>query len=402
MPVVGSGSLFLRGQEDNKSIAFEVFGNVTGSNITLHELSNLADLTGSNQGMSEFYGYQNQAPPETVTTDAVSNVSSTQGRFNGTVSVASGGVTSRGFKWMSGNQSTSTLISSGTEQTAGSGVGSFNYTKTGLSNSTGYSYIAWAENEAGRTYASSRVYFVTLARYTYTFTVNSNVSSPLDPANLSGTKSSTVDAGSTATVNYSVNSRIAECFTNSAGGFNTPQIQGQYSSIGCTGNGQTWGFCFRKTGMNANASGCYNGFISGANTTFWADPVCSNLTMGVSTYNSNVVCGCYCGWSPSSKDPRDTNRFWFNRNAGSFSWSGHYADQSLGSNKIETWQVQCTGTSSGAPATSYNKYLNSGQSVIAAESGQYGNKSGFSIRGPEFGPVTAPSDIRLKNNINYL
>ena len=46
MPVVGSGSLFLRGQEDNKSIAFEVFGNVTGSNITLHELSNLADLTG--------------------------------------------------------------------------------------------------------------------------------------------------------------------------------------------------------------------------------------------------------------------------------------------------------------------------------------------------------------------
>ena len=134
MPVVGSGSLFLIGQEDNKSIAFEVFGNVTGSNITLHELSNLADLTGSNQGMSEFFGYQNQAPPETVTTDAVSNVGSTQGRFNGTVSVASGGVTSRGFKWMSGNQSTSTLISSGTEQTAGSGIGSFNYTKTGLSN----------------------------------------------------------------------------------------------------------------------------------------------------------------------------------------------------------------------------------------------------------------------------
>lgn len=395
MPIVGSGSLYLRGQEDNKSIAFEMYENVTGSNISLHELSELASLTGSpelGQGMSEFYGFQNQAPPETVTTSAVTSVSSGAATFNGSVTVASGGVTSRGFKWMSGNQSVSTLISSGTEVTSGSGVGSFSKAQSGLSTSTGYSYVAWAENEAGRTYAGARVYFSTLARYTYTFT--QNYQSYGIPEELAGTRTSTVDAGQTATVNYSMPSLTGFCYCSGIG-FTSCCICGQYNNVVCYGAGNTLGFYIQKASMNSNASGCYNSYFQGGCQDQIACAcqieVVYNATDSIQFPNCNWMCSYTCGWvpAPNKLDSRDTVIFWINKNTPDGSIQAHFAGCGLTNQNMNTSQVNTNGNPTGNIVKGNIPQISSGEYVVAGASDRYGGKRcfpGFGYRGQDFGP----------------
>jgi hypothetical protein len=395
MPIVGSGSLYLRGQEDNKSIAFEMYENVTGSNISLHELSELASLTGSpelGQGMSEFYGFQNQAPPESVTTSAVSGVSSGAATFNGVVNTASGGVTSRGFKWMSGNQSVGTLISSGTEVTAGSGLGSFSKAQSGLSTSTGYSYVAWAENEAGRTYAGSRIYFGTLARYTYTFA--QNYQSYGIPDGMAGTKSATVDQGQTATVNFSEPSCTGFCFDEGVC-FCQNCICGQYNNVVCYGPGNNLGFYIQKASMNSNAAGCYNYYFQGGQCTDNCACACQidagyNAT-DASQPNYGWMCTYSCGWvpAPNKLDGRDALVFWINKNTPDGSTSAYFAGCGLTTQSVSTWQVNTFGTPTGYVVRGNIPQISSGEYVKVGTSHRFGSKRcfpGFSYRGEQFGP----------------
>lgn len=398
MPIVGSGSLYLRGQEDNKSIAFEMYENVTGSNISLHELSELASLTGSpelGQGMSEFYGFQNQAPPETVTTSGVSSVSSTTAVFNGSVTVASGGVTARGFKYMSGNQSVATLIASGTERVAGSGVGSFSYTQTGLAVGTAYSYVAWAENEAGRTYAGARTYFGTLQRYTYTFTNNASNYYPSYPsclcACLKGTKSATVDQGQTATVHFTLPSCIAYCWGNAACVCNN-YICGQYNAAGaCAAGGIYFGTYYQKASMNSNASGCYcysNG--PSPNDCQQYNELCVNSQM--EPYLSKRMCYRTCVWqNTGNSDPADAINIWFERNQSSFSWEAWNAN-GVGTVQSSSWQIQRTGQPGSYRQGELVNCINTGQSVIGGVTDRHGSSrfpsQGFQYRYDDIGPWT--------------
>ena len=401
MPIVGSGSLFLRGQADNKSIAFEMYGNVTGSTISLHTLATLAEMSAPD-AMSEFYGYANQAPPETVTTSAVSSVSSGQATFNGSVTVASGGVTSRGFRWMSGNQSVGTLIASGTEKTAGSGIGSFSGAQSGLSAGTGYSYVAWAENEAGRTYAGVRTYFVTTSRYTLTGTSNYSVSVPGGPA-LSGVRTSTVDAGQTATVNWSDSSCVGSTFTNCRC-VNPTQISGAYNNVACYPAGGTqWGFYIQKT-MNGNASVTFNGSTSSPSDTETYNDACAKWNVCQNNQYQGI-CAKAFGWynSPTCADNGNEILFWLNMNADGAPSNSPFCTVSLSG-----WSLRCSGEPTNNDYSYGSNMFNvrTGCSFSAGAHTKFGTRRGspgFRYRGQSFGPYTNPvSDIRLKTNINYL
>ena len=385
MSIVGSGSLYLRGQEDNKSIAFEMYENITGSNISLHELSELASLTGSpelGQGMSEFYGFQNQAPPETVTTSAVTSVSSGAATFNGSVTVASGGVTARGFKWMSGNQSVATLISSGTQTVNGSGIGSFTHAQSGLATSTGYSYVAWAENEAGRTYAGVRTYFATLARYTFTFTQNDTFTSP-GQAGVGGTRTSTVDQGQTATVDYSVGSNIGGCFTNSINLCNAC-IVGPYNTTSIYPTGQTFGYYVQRASMNSDSSACTSQNFTNASLSFVYDEPTSTFTHCVSSTWACMRWNTYYN-APSTKDDRLDESFWFLRNGNPESTGGDCFDVSFNCG----WEIPDTNPGyCYRDCQSFN--VRPGQSYVMGVHTRYGLRPGigFSYSGISFGPFS--------------
>ena len=409
MSIVGSGSLYLRGQEDNKSIAFEMYENVTGSNISLHELSELASLTGSpelGQGMSEFYGFQNQAPPETVTTSGVTSVSSGAATFNGSVTVASGGVTSRGFKWMSGNQSVATLISSGTEVTAGSGIGSFSVSQGGLSASTGYSYVAWAQNEAGRTYAGARTYFGTLARYTFSFTHSGYFCGA--ECNLERTNTATVDEGATATVYMSTPSLVGYCFSNCTS-VQPSQIQGQYSSItNYPQGGNTWGYYVQKTGMNSNASGTANAYVGSASNYACACEICTDYTSSPTPFPfASNMCSRSCAWvTGNNLDGNDQLVFWLNKNAPSGNINDYFAGCGLDTPNFPFYGICLNGAGGQYRFCHSQQQVCYGESFIAGQSTSYGAKrgSGFRYKHIDHGPFTntPSSDIRLKTNINYL
>ena len=148
MTIPSSGPLNLRA-----TINQEINQNNTATNVSLRGLSAQASKS-IPDAMSEFYGYSSVTAPSVSTVSATS-IGTSSFTARGSCSVIAGGVTARGFKWMSGNQSRTTLINSGNTTNAGSGTGSFSAGIGGLSHTTTYSYVAWAENAAGRTYASN-------------------------------------------------------------------------------------------------------------------------------------------------------------------------------------------------------------------------------------------------------
>jgi len=65
MPVPSSGALKLRGNGDGTGIAEEVDGSVTGTNVSLAQVSITAEFSAPH-GMGEFYGYTSNAPASSV------------------------------------------------------------------------------------------------------------------------------------------------------------------------------------------------------------------------------------------------------------------------------------------------------------------------------------------------
>lgn len=412
MPVVGSGSLFLRGGvEDNKSIALEVFGNITGSNISLRQLALEADMTASSDDpMSEFYNYQSLAAPETVTTSAASSIGSSTATLNGSVT-STGGVTSRGFKYMSGNQSQATVESSGTETTAGSGDGSFSSNLSGLSTNSTYTFVAWAENAAGRTYGTKTT-FSTLPTYTYTVTQANSISiqnTYWQPAVGPATRTSTVAQGSTASAPFNISGRIGYMYENKPGNTSV-NAQGPYTSVNFT-NGdssspsQNWGWNVSKSGMNSNASMTLNSYFPGAQITNNGhnEPTSKQAN---STPFTNGVCYCRGGYynSPSQKTPLHNlsvnESHYLLNNPSCPNVFNNY--QNLADN-VGHFHPQFT--TSGDPGTwtkfrSFSVNANPWVAGVHTTWGNYGTGS-YRFKGIA-NYYSSPSDIRLKTNITYL
>jgi len=155
MAVPSSGQLRLRAD-----IYTEVYSTPnSGNNISLHSSAITAEFT-SPDAMSEFYGYSAVVAP-TVSTVSATSIGNYSFTARGSCSAVAGGVDSRGFKYTAGNQSASWLASNGSTKTAGSGTGSFSASITGLNHTTQHSYIAYAGNAAGTTYATNRLYATT-------------------------------------------------------------------------------------------------------------------------------------------------------------------------------------------------------------------------------------------------
>lgn len=145
MAVPSSGPLELRGD-----INLEINGNVTDTNVALHQLSLDAGFS-TPDAMSDFYGYSSVVPPS-VTTNSATNVGCTSITLNGNITDTGGENVSRGF-YFGTNCTTST---SNTKYTlAGTqGTGTYLCTRTGLPNGTAYYYWAWGCNSAGETIAA--------------------------------------------------------------------------------------------------------------------------------------------------------------------------------------------------------------------------------------------------------
>ena len=145
MAVPSSGPLELRGD-----INLEVNGNVTDTNVALHQLSLDAGFSAPD-AMSDFYGYSSVVPPS-VSTSAVTSISATAQTLNGNVSNTGGENVSRGFY----HGTNSSSPASNTKYTLGGtqGTGTFACARTGLTSGTTYYNWAFACNSAGESVGS--------------------------------------------------------------------------------------------------------------------------------------------------------------------------------------------------------------------------------------------------------
>jgi len=210
----------------------------SGNNISLHSNAITAEFS-TPDAMSEFYGYSAVVAP-TVSTVSATSVGNYSFTARGSCSAVAGGVDSRGFKYTSGNQSASWLASNGSTRTSGSGTGSFSSSITGLNHTTQYSYIAYAGNAAGTTYATNRLYATT--------------TTPLQPPTINS-----VD-GFSGTY----------CFT---------QVGGTYSDFGFP----------TPAGASVSATSRYGGSLS----YYWAAFGGTQLTSGQSTTNAQFTYNSY-------------------------------------------------------------------------------------------------------------
>lgn len=154
MAIPSSGQLKLRGNGDGTGIGEEVFGNVTGSNISLHAMSIDAGFT-TPDPMGEFYGYS-ACSVVTLQTNSISSTSQTAFRHNVVWDNPSQCETR--YRYYYGTNSTVRSNSVYTKATNNTAVeyDATNYF-TGLSPSTSYYVEAFAESALfGTTYAPSK------------------------------------------------------------------------------------------------------------------------------------------------------------------------------------------------------------------------------------------------------
>lgn len=373
MAVPNSGPLGLRAE-----IGLEVYGNVTGSDISLHQLAQLAEFSTPDE-MGEFYGYTSVTIP-VATADAVSNVSGTSFRMNGSVTNSAGDITARGFYYATGNRTVSYLQSSGTKTSDGTGAGSFNRTIS-ASASTTYSYCAYGTSDGGEGVSASRILFTTLARYTFTVTFNGTYSP------LHGTFSSTVDQGQTAGVGRSASSPIGRYLTNNA----NSNASGQYNAF----NNFSWGTTMQKV-MNANASGT----ITFGNNPQYGDRSYPTFYLDGATSQFNNRCEVYYrSYYHPSQSPNWEPRFRGQTVTapGSVNFFSNYSGARFG------W-VQTN--FNGQTAERFNITWFQGQMAVPFSYGltqnwQQANQGTHSTTGQQSEQSTS-SDIRLKTGITYL
>ena len=169
--------------------------------------------------------------PPTVTTNTVSNVSTTTAACGGNVtSSGSASVTARGVCWSTSQNPTV----SGSHTTNGSGTGSFTSNITGLTANTTYYVRAYATNSVGTAYGTQRTFTTSAgAEPTVTTSTVSNI----------GTTSATCGGNVTSAGGTSVTAR-GVCWSTSQ----NPTVTGSHTTNG-SGTGS---FTSNITGLTAN------------------------------------------------------------------------------------------------------------------------------------------------------
>lgn len=140
MPVPESGTLRLRGKGDGRGLNKEVKGNITDTNVSLHQLAIDAGFS-TPDNMSEFYGYTSYEQPSISGTSSTSNITDTRiCVVSPTYSNPTGGSIERGFYvGTSTNATSNPWYSKGTSTSTST---NFNCNFTSLSGGTTYRIFA--------------------------------------------------------------------------------------------------------------------------------------------------------------------------------------------------------------------------------------------------------------------
>ena len=204
------------------------------SNTTYYVRAYAINSVGTAYGEQKSFTTQSNVSSPTVTTNNVTNITTTSATCGGNVTSAGNGtVTARGVCWSTSSNPTV----SGSHTTNGSGTGSFTSSITGLSANTTYYVRAYATNEAGTSYGSQK-----------TFTTSSNVTTPtVTTNNVTDITSTTATCGGnvTSTGNGTITAR-GVCWSTS----NNPTVAGSHTTNG-SGIGS---FTSSITGLSANTT----------------------------------------------------------------------------------------------------------------------------------------------------
>lgn len=210
--------------------------NMTGltSNTTYYVRAYAINEVGTAYGDQKSFITGSNVINPTVTTNNVTNVTTSSATCGGNVTSAGNGtVTARGVCWSTSSNPTI----SGSHTTNGSGTGSFTSSITGLSANTTYYVRAYATNEAGTAYGSQK-----------TFTTNTNITQPtVTTNNVTDITSTSATCGGNVTSagNGTVTAR-GVCWSTSS----NPTITGSHTTNG-SGTGS---FTSSITGLNANTT----------------------------------------------------------------------------------------------------------------------------------------------------
>lgn len=210
--------------------------NMTGltSNTTYYVRAYAINEVGTAYGEQKSFTTESNVGSPTVTTNNITNITTTTATCGGNVTSAGNGtVTARGVCW---NTSSNPTISNA-HTSNGSGTGTFTSSITGLTANTVYYVRAYATNEAGTAYGSQK-----------TFTTNTNITLPTVTTYLvNGITSSSAYCGGdvTSAGNGSISAR-GVCWSTEQ----NPTISNSHTEDGIgTGAFSSW-----ITGLNANTT----------------------------------------------------------------------------------------------------------------------------------------------------
>ena len=214
----------------------EFISNLTGleENTTYYVRAYATNSEGTNYGSQKTFTTSQNVVLPTVTTNEVSNVSTTSASCGGNITSAGyGTVSARGVCWSSSQNPT--VNNSHTSD--GTGTGVFTSSITGLTENTTYYVRAYATNEAGTNYGAQKAFTTPHATMLPTVTTN-NVTEI--------TQTTAISGGNVTSAGYGTVSDKGVCWSTSQ----NPTISDTHTSDG-TGTGE---FTSSITGLTNNTT----------------------------------------------------------------------------------------------------------------------------------------------------
>lgn len=131
------------------------FSSLTGltAGTTYYVRAYAITSAGASYGNTISFKTTSASIPSNIVTNAITNITANAGYFSGSVSTDGGApIASRGFVYS--NTTSTPILGTSSAVAIGSGVGSFNYTVTGLQSNTTYYVRSYATNSAGTAYGN--------------------------------------------------------------------------------------------------------------------------------------------------------------------------------------------------------------------------------------------------------
>ncbi|MBQ2187877.1 MAG: hypothetical protein II401_04900 [Bacteroidales bacterium] len=250
--------------------------SITGltANTTYYVRAYATNEAGTAYGAQKTFTTNEDVTIPTVTTNNVSDITTTTATCGGNVTSAGNGtVSARGVCW----STTSNPTISNSHTTNGSGTGTFTSSITGLTPNTTYYVRAYATNEAGTAYGTQK-----------TFTTNEDITIPIVTTNnVSDITTTTASCGGNVTSvgNGTVSAR-GVCWSTTS----NPTISNSHTTNG-TGTGT---FTSSITGLSANTTYYVRAYVTNqAGTAYGEQKSFTTLSGGGGTAPTGAINGLF-------------------------------------------------------------------------------------------------------------